>query len=430
MKTVFLGSYFPGEFFYPQGCGGSKGECKHRDVAKEDESVERILLMMAAARAADAEEALRSAAHNAVAPRRISYALSLLEEPSEMEIAALRRLGACQFLVPAADPWMDFQELWQGENYLLVGCPQMRFVHHWDLQLLRELRACQPGSDTPACVLTGYLPRPEDPVDAVCPVAVEGFDEGGRICFHRGTPLRYARQSQRCAFLHPRFCFGPAAFFQQVAHSQGPRFLAAFQQRWDLYTLRQALMHLTWDDPLPPCPVEGEERVLQRFEKRFGLRLDTRQLSPMARLGLTSPELTFPTCVPLPVKWQEAVHRLLCRNNQSRPMCATAYINLPVAPPNLPEEYLCWFHYLSRIRAIPMTCYAEGDKLRQLTGQYPNLLEYKRRYALPLECALRPEEALNYLRLSRVFLLRKTREKYPNQTHYVWVDFGYQRYPV
>ena len=275
--------------------------------------MERILLMMAAARAADAEEALRSAAHNAVAPRRISYALSLLEEPSEMEIAALRRLGACQFLVPAADPWMDFQELWQGENYLLVGCPQMRFVHHWDLQLLRELRACQPGSDTPACVLTGYLPRPEDPVDAVCPVAVEGFDEGGRICFHRGTPLRYARQSQRCAFLHPRFCFGPAAFFQQVAHSQGPRFLAAFQQRWDLYTLRQALMHLTWDDPLPPCPVEGEERVLQRFEKRFGLRLDTRQLSPMARLGLISPELTFPTCVPLPVKWQEAVHRLLCR---------------------------------------------------------------------------------------------------------------------
>lgn len=111
-------------------------------------------------------------------------------------------------------------------------------------------------------------------------------------------------------------------------------------------------------------------------------------------------------------------------------MCATAYINLPVAPPNLPEEYLCWFHYLSRIWALPMTCYAEGDKLRQLTGQYPNLLEYKRRYALPLECALRPEEALNYLRLSRVFLLRKTREKYPNQTHYVWVDFGYQRYPV
>ena len=72
--------------------------------------MERILLMMAAARAADAEEALRSAAHNAVAPRRISYALSLLEEPSEMEIAALRRLGACQFLVPAADPWMDFQD--------------------------------------------------------------------------------------------------------------------------------------------------------------------------------------------------------------------------------------------------------------------------------------------------------------------------------
>lgn len=397
---------------------------------KGGRGVERILIFMAATRAAEAEAALRSAADNAFAPRRLSYALSLLEEPTDMEVAALRRLGACQFLVPAADPWMDFQELWQGENYLLMGCPEMRFIRNWELHLLRELRACQPGNEMPACVLTGYLPRPQDPVDAVCPVAAEGFDAEGRLCFHRGTPLRYACQSQRSAFLHPRFCFGPAAFFQQVAHSQGPRFLAAFQQRWDLYTLRRALIYVLSDQPLPPCPVEGEERALQRFEKRFGLRLDTRQLSPMARLGVTGAELTFPVHVPLPVKWQEAAHRALCRANQARPMCTTAYINLPVTPPNLPEEYVCWFRYLSRVRAVPLACYAEGDKLRQLMGKHPNLMEYKRRYALPLECALRPEEALNYLRLSRLFLLCKTWEKYPNQTHYIWLDFGYQRYPV
>lgn len=392
--------------------------------------MERILLLMAATGAAEAEAALQSALDNALAPKRLSFGLSLLREPDEIEAAALRRLGACQFMAPAADPWQDFAELWQGEGFLLIGSPDMRFVRHWDMLLLRELRACQPGEEAPGSVLTGYLPRPEDPVEAVCPIGVEGFDAEGRLCFHRGTPLRYALHSPRTAFLHPRFCFGPAAFFQQVAHSDGPRFLAAFQQRWDIYTLRLPLISFVYDEPLPPCAVEGDERVLRRFEKRFGLRLDTRQLSPVIRLGLTGTELSFPTKVPLPVKAQETARRALCARNASRPMCTTAYITLPVPTGNLPEEYQLWFQYLSRVKSIPLTCFAEGDKLRLLTATHPNVLEYKQRYALPVSAELRPEEVLNYLRLSRPFLLAETRSRYPSQTHYCWIDFGYLRYPV
>lgn len=392
--------------------------------------MERILLLLAAPGAAEAEAALRSAFSNATAPQRVSVGLSLLREPSEQESAALRQLGACQFLTPAADPWLDFQSLWQGEGFLLIGCPEMRFTRGWDLHLLRELRACQQQDTALGSVLTGYLPRPEDPVDAVCPIGAESFDSEGRLCFHRGTPLRYAKYSPRSAFLHPRFCFGPVSFFQQVAHSDGPRFLAAFQQRWDLYTLRLPLLSVEWDEPLPPCPVEGDKRVLERFEGRFGLRLATRQLSPAIRLGLTGTELSFPTRMPLPNRVQEAFHRLLCHHNKARPMCATAYVNLPLPAANLPEEYLLWFQYLSSVKSIPITCFAEGDKLRMLTSQHPNVLEYKRRYALPLEVNLTPAQAMNYFRLSRPFLLAETRSRYPSQTHYIWIDFGYQRYPI
>ena len=106
--------------------------------------MERILLLMAATGAAEAEAALQSALDNALAPKRLSFGLSLLREPDEIEAAALRRLGACQLMAPAADPWLDFAELWQGEGFLLIGSPDMRFVRHWDMLLLRELRACQP----------------------------------------------------------------------------------------------------------------------------------------------------------------------------------------------------------------------------------------------------------------------------------------------
>ena len=37
---------------------------------------------------------------------------------------------------------------------------------------------------------------------------------------------------------------------------------------------------------------------------------------------------------------------------------------------------------------------------------------------------------LNYVRLCKPFLLAQSREKMLGHSHYVWVDFGYLRYPV
>ena len=67
---------------------------------------------------------------------------------------------------------------------------------------------------------------------------------------------------------------------------------------------------------------------------------------------------------------------------------------------------------------------------RQLTAVHPNVLEYKSRYGLPVAEDVSSAEALNYVRLCKPFLLAQSREKMLGHSHYIWVDFGYLRYPV
>ena len=178
--------------------------------------MDRILLLMSSDEYAQADAALRSARNNAASPERISYGLSLRQEPDAADHTAMRSLGSVQFLCPGGSSWQDVEALWQGEGYVLIAHPAMSFTKNWDMQLLRTLRQCRKDSLFSA-VLTGYLPRPQDPVDAVCPVAAEGFDGEGRLCFHRGTPLRYATAPQRSAFIHTDFCFAPAGFFRHAS---------------------------------------------------------------------------------------------------------------------------------------------------------------------------------------------------------------------
>ena len=143
--------------------------------------MERILLLITAPCYADACEALCSAAENAAVPGRLTFGLSLMEEPGEEDLEAMRALGSAQYLYPGEDAWREVDALWQGEGYILMAHPAMRFVRGWDEGLLRALRQCGRDGLTSA-VLTGYLPRPMDPVDAVYPVAAEGFDPEGRLC--------------------------------------------------------------------------------------------------------------------------------------------------------------------------------------------------------------------------------------------------------
>lgn len=394
--------------------------------------MERILLLLAAPDWADAAQALQSAKTNAAAPERLTYGLSLLEEPDDEALSAMQAQGGVQYLCPGEDVWQEVEALWQGEGFILMAHPAMRFTRHWDMHLLHALRQCRRESIM-STVLTGYLPRPQDPVDAVYPVAAEGFDPMGRLCFHRGTALCYAKAPLRSAFLHPDFCFGPAGFFREMAKADpSPWFLRAFHGKWKVYTLHRPLMSMLWDRPLDAIRVDGEQASggLSRFEKRFGLRFATQQLSAMARQGVFTADLNFPQHVPLTVKAQEALRELEQRSSKLNPLCVTAFLETPHPDDSLREEYFSWFSRLARLKNIALLAYAEGPMCRQLTAVHPNVLEYKPRYGLPVEENVSAAEALNYVRLCKPFLLAQSREKMLGHSHYIWVDFGYLRYPV
>ena len=394
--------------------------------------MERILLLMSAATYADADAALRSAKAMALRPERLTFGVSLAEEPTDQESEAMVRLGNIQFLCPAYGCWQGVLPVWEGESHILMGHPGMQFGPRWDAELLRDLRRCQAGGSRRA-VLTGYLPRSQDPVDAVCPVAAEGFDPNGMLLFHRGAPLRYARAAQPAAFIHPHFCFAAAAFFCEPGEAGEPWFLRAFRNRWSVYTAHKPRIRLLWDDPLPPCDVRGYEterrESMRPFEQRFGVRFAKRQLSPMARLGLFNEGLTYPRRVPLAVRTQELFRSVTSRADCT-PLCVTASLTLPLPPPNLPEEYLSWFRHLTAIRNLALLCYADSETIRKIAPIHPNVLEYKRRYSLQTESVVGPDETLNYIKLSKPFLLGATREKFLTHSHYVWIDFGCLRYPV
>lgn len=396
--------------------------------------MDRILVLLAGQNYAQVDAALYSAKAGAALPARISYGLSLQEEPDAAAHAAMHALGSVQFLCPGGTSWTDVEMLWQGEGYVLIGSPAMTFTKNWDMQLLRILRQCRRDSLFSA-VLTGYLPRRQDPVDAVCPVAAEGFDSQGRLCFHRGTPLRYASVPQRSAFIHQDFCFAPSAFFREMLREEGPLFLAAFRRKWDVYTLHRPLIHLAGDVPLLPCEVpphlaDSQAPGVSRFEMRFGMRLAERKLTAMARQGVFTADLTFPVHIPWTIRAQEALRDVMIRKGKASPLCVTAYVTLPQPGANLPEQYLCWFSYLSRLKNLSLLCYGDGDSARKIMPMHPNVLEYKRRHGLPVDREIPPDEGLNFLKLSKPFILARSREKFLNHSHYVWMDFGCLRYPA
>ena len=394
--------------------------------------MDRILILMAADCYQDADRALRSARDNAAAPQRLSYGILLREEPDEDTLREMQALGTVLFLAPADGPWQAVTTLWQGEGFVLLGHPAMRFSRHWDMGLLSALRRCH-TEEPMSAVLTGFPPTPADPVDAVSPVAAEGFDEAGRLCLRKGTPLRYAKEPLLSAFLNPTFCFAPSGFFQDMATEEEPLFLAAFRRKWTLFTLHKPLIHLSWDCPPTPCAIpveEGRASGLSRFGLKFSMKLESRQLSAMARTGVFTADLTFPTHVPVMVRLQEALREMANRRSGLNPLCVTAYLTLPTPGESLPEEEMSCFSRLAALRSLALLCFADGDVARRLMPIMPNVLEYKRRYGLPLQMEIRPADAMNFLQLSKPFMLAQGREKFLSHSHYAWIDFGYLRYPV
>lgn len=400
--------------------------------------MERILILIASDSWQDVSAALHSARDNASGRLPLSFGVCLMEPLNEAEQAALDALGPVHLQMGSPSAWQCVEALWQGETYILMSHPAMRFARRWDVQLRAALRQC-PGRNWGSCVLTGLLPSPIDPVDAVSPVAAEGFDTAGCLCYHKGTPLRYAKHPMRSAFMNPYFCFGPSAFARGISRSinrltgteKEPAFLAAFRAGWHLFTLHRPLIRMEWDLPvLPDVTSSGDPQVIRRFRDTFSVDLAGKTLSGASRLGIFTADMKFPMHVPAPVRWQQAIRAFTARNSRLSPMCVT----LKVAGYNRrhmqQDESYVRFSRLTAIKELAVLCFADGENGRRILPHMPNVLEYKSRYGLPVEGELPDQELPAFYSCSKAFLLRQARERFLNHSHYVWIAFDYLRYPV
>ena len=374
--------------------------------------MERILVLLNTAFEADTEETAGEAIARAAEPGRVSLALS-------------------------DDPWraVEGERVWQGEQWVLIAPASARFGKGWDRRLIRSLR--RTGQAGGRAVLTGYLPRAYDAVNAVSPVAAEGFEADGSLRFHRGTPLRYAVRPERCAFLHPDFVFGPVGFFRETlrawAEDGQPLWLQAMTLRYPLFTADDPALHLVDDHPLPPCPPPARDEALVRFETHFGVDFMNRTLDAKAQVGIYSGDLTAEARVPLSVRMQEGFRRadqwLTPPGRRARPMLVTCWITLPETL-EARSPMMAGFRRLAAMRHVTLTCFADARSKRQLVLTHPNVLEFRQRHGLPTAEPVTQQNALNYTRLSKAFLLQQAKDVYPGHTHYVWINFDYLRYPV
>ncbi|MBQ8555334.1 MAG: hypothetical protein IJ438_05600 [Clostridia bacterium] len=381
--------------------------------------MDRILMVMQTVEYADAEAALLSAKENAFFPEALSYGLVLTQEPDADAHAAMNALGLTQFICPGDDPWRAAPLLWQGEGYILLAHPAMRFSRGWDKEILRALRAC-PMGQLLKNVLTGYLPVREDPLGTVCPVAADGFTDAGALTFHHGTPLRYAASPVRGPFLHPDFCFAPAGFFRMAAEGEGPLFLRAFRGGWDLYTLHKPLIELLWATEVAPETALADDPSLADFSALYGVDIPGRLLSPHARRGMHSEDMTFSIKVPLQVKAAEKVRQWQLQGSKVTPLCVTAVTG------DAEDEKLRWLQQLVNLRHMAILVYADAQNLRAVSQIHPNVLEYKSRYGMEL----RVDAPEVITRLSKSAILGVARDKFLTHSHYVWIDPDCIRYPV
>lgn len=389
--------------------------------------MDRILILMAAEEFADAQPALTSARNAAAQPEALSWGLSLAVEPDEEQQAAMQTLGMVRFLSPAVDLWQAMPGFWQGEGYVLMAHPAMRFTRGWDRELLRELRAC-PSGPVLTCALTGYLPVREDPLVSVCPVAADAFNEESELTFRHGMPLRFAAGPTRGPFLHPDFCFAPAGFFRALSEGDEPLFMRAFRHGWELYTLHRPIIRLLWDVPVAPCRIAATHDLQEDFASVFGVSFAARLLSAPSRRGMLSEDVKLRMRVPLKVKLRESyrqgrysLKRKLRRQAASvEPRCVTLFTS------RMEEETLRWLRQLSTLRNLPLVAYVEPLLVRQIAEFLPSVHEFRAHHAMEL-----PVEGLEGVEtLSKAALLCAARDKYLTPSHYVWMDPDAIQYPV
>ena len=387
--------------------------------------MERILLVMASPQGRDAAEALRSAVGAAAAPEALSLGVltdSVRGLPDAGEAADLRT-------APFGDPWKQVFSLWQGETWILLGVPEMRFERRWDRALTREAERWQERAAAGA-VLTGCLPSEADPVRAVAPVAAERFDWQGKLVQVPGVPLRYAAQSRPGALIHPGFCFARAAFFREAAEADCDLFWTAFRGRWAVMTLGEPLIGLTQSRPLPTVSApEDDADGRLRFARHFGVDFDRKTVSAKAQEGVWGPGAEDPARVPLAVRLQEGIRFLGSIRSRLAPLAVTCRLGMPERAEASAVEP-ARFRRLASLKNLPLCAFADRAGRPSTAKLCADTLDYSPRFGLPTFVPLDNLNKEAYLALSVPFLLRAAREEHEGRTHFLWLDSDVLRWPV
>ena len=385
----------------------------------------RILLVLAAARAEDAAEALRSAAVHADEPELLSLGLAAPE--GEVPVPEEGR-APVRLLREACSAWQAVQTLWQGETWVLVGCPELRFRKGWDRRLAREAGIRQ-GQSAMGAVLSGCLPSPADAIAAVRPVAAAGFTEDSLLVTEPGLPLRYAFESEPAALIHPDFCFARAAFFADAAQSAEDPCWVAFRRRWAVYTLHAPWVTRTDPAAMPVIAAPDEPELLRRFATHFGISFPARTLSAQAREGIWRASLDVPAKVPLRTRVHERLRGLDAITSRLNPLAVTAWLTLPGSDAEA-ELQLARFRRLCGLKNLPLVCWADRASLTAASRVLPAVREFSPRLGLPVRIRVSEENAAAWAMLSAPFLLAAARDADRSRTHYLWLDFDILRYPV
>ncbi len=382
--------------------------------------MDRTLILMESVDWESAEAAVESARQKALYPGLLSFGLILQTMPDAQGEARMRAIPSLLCAVGTC-AYEQRKAFWRGENNILMIDAGVRFAFSWDVRLRAARNACRTQS-----VLTGVLPDPGMPVEAVCAI---GLREGGRTWrLGAGLAMRYAAHSMKSAFANPRFLYGPARFFQEIDFEKDGISVQALEMRWDLYTMREPILKRQYaQEEWEETPEEG--KALAGFAQHFGMDLEQGTFSAELHTGIPVPDLMLPQHVPLSVRIQEAFRRLFSRDRHTDPLLVTACVSLP-GQQVLTEESLAAFRRLVSMQALSVLCYADDAHLERLLRFHPNVLSFQRRYALDGEWTVRGENVLRYLELSRIHMLLSAQEKFPGHTHYAFIDMDYQAFPV
>ena len=389
--------------------------------------MERILVLMAAPSFADAEAAVLSAANRAASTQRLTFGLCLAEEPDDEALQRMRAIPGLRYLAPWEDPWHAADALWQGETFILIANEGLRFASQWDIGLIHAWRKA-PLAEPDRAVLSGCPPEPADPVDAVRPIGVGGFDGEGRLLPRKGTPLRYAEKPQRALLIHPGFCFGPAAFFRAAEQSPDAPWMTALRGGWQPMTLHRTLLRQAVPYELPPFPCTEDFAADMELGLQYGVHADTREAEARARTGLFSTDLSYPMRPPAAIRAQEAA-RAQARV-RAVPLMVTAMLPHLMGHEATPGETMHDFAMLCAIKALPLVAFGDVEHLHRMAPLLANTVEFKKRYGLRLPEKLADQPPEKLMPLSKAALLAQARERQLNHTHYGWLDADVLRWPV